>query len=145
VLQASCAIVCNTGRNAACGGDLLQLLDALFARTAERQYPRERLFSSLVQLMSKVVKALRASHSRWLPGYPIKVLDGNHLSSTEHRLQALRRAWAVLLPGHALVGLEPQHRLIPDGVLSEDGHAQERSLIPQVLRELPTGQLDFPS
>src|ERR687892_2704870 len=30
-------------------------IDALFARTAERQYTREILFSSLVQLMSEVV------------------------------------------------------------------------------------------
>jgi hypothetical protein len=33
-----------------------QRLDALFARTAERQYTRELLFSSLVQLMSEVVR-----------------------------------------------------------------------------------------
>src|SRR3954465_4962145 len=32
-----------------------QRLDALFARTAERQYTRELLFSSVVQLMSEVV------------------------------------------------------------------------------------------
>ena len=109
-----------------------QRLDALFARTAERQYTCELLFSSLVQLMGEVVlgvhptvhaayqaqqetlgvsttalynkfdrvetgvsaalvrdsavraepvvKALRASHPRWVPGYQIKVLDGNHLA-----------------------------------------------------------------
>src|SRR5437016_11857978 len=32
-----------------------QRLDTLFARTAQRQYTRELLFSSLVQLMSEVV------------------------------------------------------------------------------------------
>ena len=32
-----------------------QRIDALFARTAERQYTRDLLFSSLVQLMSEVV------------------------------------------------------------------------------------------
>lgn len=32
-----------------------QRLDALFARTAERQYPRALVFSSLVHLMSAVV------------------------------------------------------------------------------------------
>ena len=114
-------------------------LDALFARTAQQQYTRELLFSSLVQLMSEVVlgghptvhaayqankatigvsttalynkldrgetgvaaalvrdsaelvepvvKALQASHPRWVPGYQIKVLDGNHLSATAHRLK----------------------------------------------------------
>jgi hypothetical protein len=42
------------------------------------------------ELAEPVVKALRGSHPRWLPGYQIKVLDGNHLSSTEHRLNAFR-------------------------------------------------------
>jgi hypothetical protein len=165
-----------------------QRLDALFARTAERQYTRELLFSSLVQLMSEVVlgvhptvhaayqaqkdvigvsttalynkldrvetgvsaalvrdsaalaepvvKALRASHPRWLPGYQIKVLDGNHLSSTEHRLKELRSTWAAPLPGQALVVLDQQRMLITDVFLSEDGHAQERSLIAQVLQHV---------
>ena len=30
------------------------------------------------------VKALGASHPRWIPGYQIKVLDGNHLAATAH-------------------------------------------------------------
>jgi hypothetical protein len=165
-----------------------QRIDALFARTAERQYTRELLFSSLVQLMSEVVlgvhptvhaayqankdairvsptalynkldrvetgvaaalvrdsaelaepvvKALRASHPRWLSGYQITVLDGNHLSSTEHRLQELRGAWAAPLPGQALVVLDQQRMLITAVVLSEEGHAQERRVIPQVLQHV---------
>jgi hypothetical protein len=36
-------------------------------------------------------------------GYQIKVLDGNHLSATEHRLKDLRGTWAARLPGQALV------------------------------------------
>jgi hypothetical protein len=168
-------------------------LDALFARTAQQQYTRELLFSSLVQLMSEVVlgvhptvhaayqanketigvsttalynkldrvepgvaaalvrdsaelaepvvKALQASHPRWLSGYQIKVLDGNHLSSTEHRLKALRGTWAAPLPGHALVVLDQQRMLITDVFLSEDGHAQERSLIAQVLQHVGEDQL----
>jgi hypothetical protein len=168
-------------------------LDALFVRTAERQYTRELLFSSLVQLMSEVVlgvhptvhaayqankaaigvsttalynklervetgvstalvrdsaalaepvvKALRASHPRWLPGYQIKVLDGNHLSSTEHRLKDLRSTWAAPLPGQALVVLDQQRMLITDVFLSEDGHAQERRLIAQVLQHVREDQL----
>jgi hypothetical protein len=170
-----------------------QRLDDLFARTAERQYPRELLFSSLVQLMSEgvlgghptvhaayqankaaigvsttaldnkldrvetgvsaalvrdsaelaepVVKALRARHPRWLPGYQIKVLDGNHVSSTEHRLKALRGPWAAPLPGQAFVVLDQQRMLITAVLLSEDGHAQERSLITQVLQHVRADQL----
>src|SRR3954467_3091913 len=26
----------------------------------------------------------------WLPGYPIRILDGNHLAGTEHRIKELR-------------------------------------------------------
>jgi len=168
-------------------------LDDLFARTAERQYTRELMFSSLVQMMSEVVlgvhpsvhaayqanketigvsttalynkldrvetgvaaalvrdsaelaepvvKALGASHPRWIHGYQIKVLDGNHLSATEHRLNALRGTWAAPLPGQALVVLDQQRMLITDVMLSEDGHAQERSLIPAVLDLVEADQL----
>jgi Transposase DDE domain len=88
------------------------------------------------ELAEPVVKALGASHPRWLSGYQIKVLDGNHLSATEHRLKALRGTWAAPLPGHALVVLDQQRMLITDVVLSEDGHAQERRLIAQVLQHV---------
>ena len=86
-------------------------------------------------------KALQASHPRWLPGYHITVLDGNHLSSTEHRLKALRGIWAAPLPGQALVGLDQQRLWITDVLLSEDGHAQERSLLAQVLQHVGADQL----
>ena len=32
------------------------------------------------ELAEPVINALRASQPRWLPGYQIKVLDGNHLA-----------------------------------------------------------------
>ena len=38
-----------------------QRLDTLFARTAQQQYTRELLFSSLVQLMSEVVLGVHPS------------------------------------------------------------------------------------
>ena len=42
----------------------------------------------------------------WLPGYPsVKVLDGNCIAATEHRLQVLRTTAAGPLPGKALGGL----------------------------------------
>jgi IS4 transposase len=170
-----------------------QRIDDLFARTAQQQYTRELLFSSLVQLMSEVVlgihpnvhaayqanpeaigvsttalynkldrvetgvsaalvrdsaelaepviKALGASHPRWVSGYQIKVLDGNHLSATEHRLKDLRGTWAAPLPGQALVVLDQQRMLITDVILNEDGHAQERSMIPEVLDLVEADQL----
>jgi len=92
-------------------------------------------------LAEPVVKALQASHPRWVPGYQIKVLDGNHLAPTEHRLKALRGTWAAPLPGQALLGLDQQRMLITDGLLHEDGHAQERRLIAQVLHHVQADDL----
>src|SRR5256714_12000610 len=92
-------------------------------------------------LAEPVVKALRASYPRGRPGYQRKGLDGNHLSSTEHRLKALRGTWAAPLPGQALVVLDQQRMLITDVVLSEDGHAQERRLLTQVLQHVGEDRL----
>src|SRR6476659_10632735 len=92
-------------------------------------------------LAEPVVKALRASHPRWIPGYQIKVLDGNHLSATAHRLKAWRGTWAAPLPGQALVVLDQQRRLITDVFLNEDGHAQERRLIAEVLQHVQVDDL----
>ena len=70
---------------------------------------------------------------RWLPGYRVRILDGNHLAGTEHRIKELRTIRAGALPGQALVVLDPRLMLATDVVLCEDGHAQERSLLDQVL------------
>ena len=80
-----------------------------------------------------VIKALGGSQAPWLAGYRIKVLDGNHLSGTEHRIAELRNTYAAALPGKAVVVLDRSHKLIRNVFLTEDGHAQERSLINDVL------------
>ena len=68
-----------------------------------------------------------------MPGYRAKILDGNHLAASERRLEALRHTWAAPLPGQILVVLDQQRMLATEVVLCEDGHAQERSLLGQVL------------
>ena len=170
-----------------------QALDALFQETAERQYTRTLLFSSVVDLMGSVVAgihpavnaayrakseslgvSLRAVYDKldrtepgvsaelvrhtartlgpviaamggerapWLPGYTIKILDGNHLAGTQHRLKELRTIGAGALPGHALVVLDPQSMLVTDVFPCEDGHAQERSLLDQVLETIRARQV----
>lgn len=80
-----------------------------------------------------VVRRLRASEPSWLPGYEIRVVDGNHLSATEHRIEELRGTWAAPLPGKALVVYDQSKRLVRDVFLTEDGHAQERSLFDRLL------------
>jgi hypothetical protein len=160
-------------------------LDALFERTAQRQYQRTLLFSSVVELMHSVVlgveptvyaayrkrrhklqvsdqavydkldgmelglsaalvedaaaqaaaviQVLGARRAPWLPGYRVRILDGNHLSATEHRLEELRTTWAAPLPGKVLAVLEPETGLATAAFLTPDGHAQERSLLDDVL------------
>src|SRR5512143_2065720 len=45
------------------------------------------------------------------------------------------------LPGHALVVLDPQAMLVADVFPCEDGHAQERSLLDQVLETIRSGEV----
>lgn len=170
-----------------------QAIDALFEQTAQRQYTRTLLFSSVVDLMGTVVAkiqpavnsayrakaealgvslravydklerlepglsaelvrhtartldpvitAMGGGRSAWLPGYHVKILDGNHLAGTEHRLKELRTIGAGALPGHALVVLDPQVMLVTDVFPCEDGHAQERSLLDSVLETIRAGQV----
>jgi hypothetical protein len=68
-----------------------------------------------------------------LPGYRVRVLDGNHLAGTEQRVKALRRYRAAALPGHALVFYDPQWDVATDVIPCEDAYAQERALLPEVV------------
>ncbi len=83
--------------------------------------------------LCQVVRAMRAPRPTAFPGYRVKILDGNHLPSTEHRLKELRTTRSGPLPGQALCVLEPAEMLITDVFPCEDGHAQERQLLPCVL------------
>jgi IS4 transposase len=68
-----------------------------------------------------------------LPGYRVKILDGNHLAATQKRLKVTRGHSAGTLPGQSLAVLDPALMLVTDIILCEDGHTQERALIDQVL------------
>jgi hypothetical protein len=168
-------------------------LDALFERTAERQYTRELLFSTAVELMAQVVlgrtpsvhaayqalcdtigvsstavydklqhmelavsaalvrdaagraapviAALGGTLPPWLKGYHTKIIDGSHLEATEHRIEELRTTWAAPLPGQGLVVLDQPTMTVCDVLLTEDGHAQERTLLPDVLRLVQAKEL----
>jgi IS4 transposase len=160
-------------------------IDAVFERVAERQYVRELLFSSVVDLVGLVVgkvhPSIHAAYQRvksslpvslasiynkinatepaviaelvrhtaegmgsvidemggrlpaLVPGYRVRILDGNHLASTERRLQPLRGSKAGPLPGFAIVVLDPERMLATEMIPCEDGHAQERSLSADIL------------
>ena len=160
-------------------------LDKLFEETAEQQYTRELLFSSVVGLMSlvvsgvhpsvhaaykalekqigvskpalygklngleppisqalvryshrelsPVVKALGCAEGQRLPGYRIRIADGNHLGASEHRLAPLQATRSGPLPGQSIAVLDPAQMLVSDVFPCEDAHAQERSLLPALL------------
>jgi IS4 transposase len=92
-----------------------QVSRALVRQTAER--------------MREVIDALRGRQQGCLGNYRVRILDGSHLAATEHRLAELRVVRGGPLPGQALVVLEPAIGLITDIIPCEDGHAQERSLL----------------
>jgi hypothetical protein len=155
-------------------------LDAWFARTAQKQYTRTVLFSTVYDLLSQVVFRIKPSvraayrdhadqvgaslislynklngvetHTAaalvrysaaaltpliaqldgarvpWLPGYRVKIIDGNCLEASDRRLKALREVQGGALPGKSLVVYEPAHGVVRDVFPCEDGPAQERSL-----------------
>src|SRR3954467_1833866 len=91
------------------------------------------LVQTVAARLVPVVEAMGGGRADWLPGYRVRLLDGNHLPGTEHRLKELRTTRVGALPGHALVVLDPRLMLATDVVLCEGGHAQERSLLDQIL------------
>jgi hypothetical protein len=99
------------------------------------------LVRDAAEVAAPVIDALRSGFAPWLPGYHCRILDGNHLSATEHRVEELRTTWAAPLPGRALVVLDTERMLAERVFLTEDGHAQERTLIDEVLTIVQKGDL----
>lgn len=91
--------------------------------------------------MAEIVRHLGGASAPLLEGYRVKILDGNALAATERRLKETRASTAGPLPGKALVVLEPELGLLSDVFCCEDGHAQERSLLPQLRQSVEAGDL----
>jgi IS4 transposase len=85
---------------------------------------------------AEVIDAMLAAKKEILPGFEVFYLDGNHLAATEHRLAELRVTREGPLPGQSLALLDAQRGLIVDLVVCEDGHAQERSFLPEMLARI---------
>ena len=93
----------------------------------------EKLVRYVAQQCAVLVRKLKAELPPLLPGYRAKLLDGNCIEATHHRLKVLRDKKAGALPGKSLVVFDPQRDMAIDVILCEDGHAQERSLLDKVL------------
>jgi hypothetical protein len=88
-----------------------------------------------------VIAALAGASPAVLPGYPVRLLDGNHLAATEHRLKLLRSYAGGALPGVALVVYDPDQDLVIDVVPCENGHTQERALLAALTATVAPGQV----
>jgi Transposase DDE domain len=82
------------------------------------------------------LQALPSQPPPLLANHRARVLDGNHLAGTEHRIFETRPFRAAVMPGQALVFFDPRYGLMDAVVLCKDAHAQERSLLDQALAEI---------
>lgn len=81
----------------------------------------------------RLLASMPPARAEPLPGYRLRVLDGNVLAGSDHRLTPLRQWINACLPGKSLVVYEPGLGLVTDVVLCEDAYTQERVLLTQVL------------
>lgn len=91
--------------------------------------------------LKSVIAELEVNQRQLLAGYEIKIADGNHLGGTEHRLEVLRDNLAKALPGKSIAVLDPQLMLVTDIFLNQDGHAQERTMLPSLIETVVPQQV----
>jgi hypothetical protein len=103
----------------------LAIPEAVVHRTASRA---RRLIVAGDALMPELIE-----------GYAVRILDGNVMAGTEHRLVPLRTTGSAGLPGMSLAVYEPASGLILDLILEEDAYCQERALVDRV--DVDPGQL----
>jgi hypothetical protein len=77
----------------------------------------------------------------WLPGYRVKIIDGNCIEASDRRLKPLREVQGGALPGQSLVVYEPAYGVVRDVFPCEAGHAQARALLGLVLETVHAGDL----
>ena len=109
-------------------------VSAVYRRLARvRTNAGEQLVRHTATRLEPILRQKGWAQPDLLPGYRVKVLDGNHLAHTQRRIQPLRDVIAGPLPGHSLVVLDPALGLALEVVCCEDAHAQERTLLGPIL------------
>jgi IS4 transposase len=99
------------------------------------------LVSGSAERLAPVMTPLRRGVAPWLPGWRVRIVDGNHLPASEKRLAPLRGFRGAALPGHSLVVFDPDAGLVVDLVPCEDGHASERGLLATALEAATSGEV----
>jgi hypothetical protein len=80
-----------------------------------------------------LIEDLRGAQPALVSDLRVKLLDGNCIEASEHRIKELRPLGAGALPGKSLVVYDPSLRIPIYVVPCEDGHAQERSLLGRIM------------
>lgn len=69
-------------------------------------------------------------------GYRLRTIDGNHFGPTEHRLKVLRNRREAARPGQALAIHDHATDMISELIGCEDAHANERTMLGEVVQRL---------
>ena len=90
--------------------------------------------------LGEIQDALGVRREAWLPGYEIRIVDGNCLEASDKRLRVHRGEGVAPLPGKSLVVLDPQRRLLADVFPCEDGVALRAFIAPPGAGDRPGGR-----
>lgn len=98
--------------------------------------------------LRSVIRRLKTQRPALFRGYRTKILDGSHLTGTQHRIRETRTLHSSPLPAQALAILDPESRMISHVFPWEDAHSQERRILADVLetiqaRDLLIGDRNF--
>ena len=96
----------------------------------------QALVRETAQRMNAIVKQMGVKFPAVIPGLCTRIVDGNHLAATDHRLKELRGIGGGPLPAQALVVLDGDTRMVRDVIPCEDAHAQERRLVVEVIESI---------
>lgn len=91
--------------------------------------------------LGEVLAPMLKDRSPSVPGYRLRIVDGNHLPASEKRLKPLRGFRGAALPGQSLVVYDPDLDMVVDLVPCEDGHAQERTLMSSLQKQAQQADL----
>lgn len=109
-------------------------------RGTETQVVRKLVSGSAARL-SPVVQELTKKQAPIVKGYRLRIVDGNHLPSSEKRLKVLKKVRGAALPGQSLVVYDPDLDTAVDVLLWEDAHSQERMLMNTLMSSAQPGDL----
>jgi len=99
------------------------------------------LVQGSAQQLAPVLAPIRQAQSPTVRGYRLRIVDGNHLPASQKRLKPLRAFRGAALPGQSLVVYDPDWDMVVDLMPGEDGHAQERTLMPPLQAQAQPGEL----